>query len=55
VSRVGVATDEVLDWMIGFIAPYTITTRDYRQLQRYRYLTHFAVQRYARNSVFSLH
>jgi hypothetical protein len=28
--------------MIGFIAPYTFTFfRDYRQLQRYRYSTHF--------------
>jgi hypothetical protein len=29
--RVGVTIDGVLDWMIGFITPYTFTTRDYRQ------------------------
>jgi hypothetical protein len=30
-SRVSVTLDWVLDWMIGFIAPYTFTTRDYGQ------------------------
>jgi hypothetical protein len=32
--------------MIGFIALYTLTNRNYRQLQRYRYSTHFSVHRY---------
>jgi hypothetical protein len=30
-SHVGVTMKGVLDWTIGFIAPYTFTTRDYRQ------------------------
>jgi hypothetical protein len=30
-SRVVVTIDGGLDWMIEFIAPYTFTTRDYRQ------------------------
>jgi hypothetical protein len=30
-SRVVVTIDGVLDWMTGFIAFYTFTTRDYRQ------------------------
>jgi hypothetical protein len=36
-SRVAcVSYSRVLDWMIVLIAPYTFTTQDYRQLQRYR-------------------
>jgi hypothetical protein len=37
-----------LDWMIGFIAPSTYTNRDYKQLQLYRYSTHFTVHRCTR-------
>jgi hypothetical protein len=29
-SRLGLLIDVVLDWMIGFIALYAFTTRDYR-------------------------
>jgi hypothetical protein len=38
-------------WMIGFIAPYTFTTRDYRQIRRYRYSTHCTVHRYTRTRI----
>jgi hypothetical protein len=41
--------------MIGFIARYAFTSRDYMQLQWYRYSTHFAVNRYTRTRVLSLH
>jgi hypothetical protein len=43
----------VSDWMIGFIASYIFTTRDYRQLQRYRQFTHFTVHRYTRIRILS--
>jgi hypothetical protein len=36
----------ILDWMIWFIAPYTFTTRDYRQFQRYCWSIHFPAHRY---------
>jgi hypothetical protein len=52
---VWVTVDGVLDWMIGFIARYTFTARDYRQLQRYRWSTYFTVHRYARTRILSLH
>jgi hypothetical protein len=41
--------------MIGFIALYALTIRDYRQLQCYRWSTHFTVHRYTRTKVLSLH
>jgi hypothetical protein len=51
----GCLIGRVLDWMIGFIATYTFITLDYRQLQRYRWYTHFTVHRYARTRVLGLH
>jgi hypothetical protein len=41
---------------LDLLTPYTITTRDYRQLQRYRYSsTYFPVHRYRRTRVLSLY
>jgi hypothetical protein len=45
-SRVEWLVRRGLDWMIGFIAPYTFTTRDYKQLQSYRYSIQFTVHRH---------
>jgi hypothetical protein len=35
-SRVGVNMEGVSEWVIGFIGHLIRTTRNYRQLQRYR-------------------
>jgi hypothetical protein len=52
-SRVLVCMDGVLDWMIGFIAPYTITQFG-TTIQHYRYSIHFPVHSYTCTSVLSL-
>jgi membrane protein YqaA with SNARE-associated domain len=54
-SRVGVTVDGVLDWMIGFIAPYTFTTRDYRQYSAVAHFAYLPVHRYTRTMILSLH
>jgi hypothetical protein len=45
----------VLDWMIGFIAPYNSQLSGLRIIQRYRYSTHFPVRRSTRTRILSLH
>jgi hypothetical protein len=55
VSRLGVTYNMGFDWMIGFIAPYTLTTRDYRHYKRYRCSTHFPAHRCIRTNILSLH
>jgi hypothetical protein len=48
-----VNTDGVLDWMIGFIAPYTPNS-GLQAVQRYRWRTRITVHRYTRTRVLSL-
>jgi hypothetical protein len=38
---------------LDLLTPYTFTTRDYRQLQRYLYSTHFTVHHYTRTRILS--
>jgi hypothetical protein len=45
----------VLDWMIGFTAPYTFTQVETTGNYSYRYSTRFTVHRYTRTFVLSLH
>jgi hypothetical protein len=48
-SRVGVLrVTYKRDFGLDLLTPYTFTSRDYRQLQRYRYSTYFTVHRLIR-------
>jgi hypothetical protein len=54
-SRVrGCDCRRVLDWMIKF-TDLIHSTRNYRQLERYRWSLHFTVHRYLHTSVISVH
>jgi hypothetical protein len=55
-SRVGMTYRRVLDWMMGFIAPYTFTHNSGLQvIQRSLSSTHITFHRYTRTRVLSLH
>jgi hypothetical protein len=53
-SGAGVTIDAGLDWMIGFIAPYTFTHLGTAGITMLL-LTHFPVHRYTRTRFLSLH